>query len=67
MALFLGQSLTTADQLTMSEIEAVYESDTFKAWKDARDHAVKLGPMIIGRIDGLSKQIAGLTKALSRR
>lgn len=67
MALFLGQSLTTVDQLPISDIDTVYESDTFKAWKEARDHAVKLGPLIIGRIDSLSKQISGLAKVLSRR
>lgn len=66
MSLFLGQSLGATDRLPESQINDLYESEAFKAWKQTRDHQLKLPGVLISRIDGLSKQIAGLTKMLAR-
>jgi len=67
LALFLGQDFTAVDSLPVSRIDALYESDAYKAWKQARDNALRLPGALFGRIDGLSKQIRGLAQAVSPR
>lgn len=67
MALFLGQDLLRVEQLSSSRIQAVYESDTFKAWKQSRDQSLKLPGIIVARIDTVSKQLHSISKQLQGR
>lgn len=67
MALFLGQDLMRIEQMPPSRIQRLYESETFKAWKQSRDASMKLPGIIVGRLDNLSKQLSGLGKQLSGR
>lgn len=65
MALFLQQDMVAIGQLTQTHLKSIYDSKTFKAWKDARDQSMKLPGIVVGRIDTVSKQIAGLAKVLA--
>lgn len=63
--MFLGQDFTSVGELTPSAMDAIFESETFKSWKKARDYGMKLPSILIARMDGMAKQLAGLHKALA--
>lgn len=54
------------DSLPVSRIDGLYESESFKAWKQAREQSLKLPAMILGRIDSVAKQVRELGNALKR-
>ena len=67
LMLFLGQDSQRIGEMTVSDMDAMFESETFKTWKQLRDADLKLPGILIGRIDGLAKQINGLSRALATR
>lgn len=54
-------------RLSITRVNAVYESEAFKSWKQARDNQAKAVGIIASRIDGVSKQLSGLAKLLQGR
>lgn len=66
MALFLGQDLNSVGRIPVSRIDGVYESESFKVWKQKRDHDAKLPGAILGRMDGLAKLLQSSMKARPR-
>lgn len=67
MALFLTQDITAVGKIPLSELNEMYQSETFKTWKQVRDNTMKFPGVIVERLDGLAKQISTLSTVLSRR
>lgn len=65
--LFLGQDPVSIGSMPVSDMDAMFESEAFKTWKQIRDADLKLPGVLIGRIDSLAKQIHGLGKVLASR
>src|SRR5690606_41454925 len=64
--LFCGQSKADVMGMTPSDAKEIYESKAFANWKEVRDHDLKMQAAVIERLDGLAKQISGLSRALGR-
>ena len=47
----------------MSDVDELFEGQSFATWKKAKEHEVKLQLAIINRLDGLAKAIQSLGKS----
>lgn len=67
LALYLGQDLTTAGQLTLTEVNALFESDSYQNHKKNKENQSKTMSSIMGGINNVIKGLNNLGSALSSR
>lgn len=66
LSLYCNQPYSEATSLKISVSNDFYKSKAFEDWKNGREGEQKMAIAIIERIDGLAKQINGLSKLLSK-
>ena len=65
MALYFGQDLLTANRLTLSEVNALFESSSYQNWKKGQENQNKAISSVIGGINNVIKGLNMLGKSLN--
>jgi hypothetical protein len=63
LLLYCNQQRDTAIEFPVSEVNELFDSETFSDWKKFRDQDIKVQIAHLQRLDGVIKAINGLTKA----
>lgn len=63
LALYYSQDLITAGRLTLSEVNALFESPSYQNWKKSQENQNKAISAVIGGINNVIKGLNMLGKA----
>lgn len=65
LALYFGQDLITAGRLTLTEVNALFESPSYQNWKKSQENQNKAASAVISGINNVIKGLNMLGKATS--
>lgn len=67
LALYFGQDLTSAANLTQTEVAALFESQSYQNWKKAQENKGKGDAALIKGINNVIKGLNMIGNVLTRR
>lgn len=67
LALYFGQDLITAGRMTLSEVNALFESSSYQNWKKSQENQAKNISTAIGGIGNIIKGLSMLGRVFGER